>query len=230
MRWRELSLDWGAASGIVFCLLWAPVGLLLSLLPDRGSASQIERFYHGHEDLLRAIVLLLSIAFLFFLGFLAALVERIRGAEGSGTLTWMVLGSALMFMTGLNVAVGITAATALLSAKVGPQLTYALHTTAFVLAAPAAATGAAFFVAIATLSFRTRVLPRPLAWLAVLAAIANIGALGGIFSLTGTLNSGNGAIGGLPGPVLAWWLWTLLASVSLIAPRCGTTSARCAAP
>jgi hypothetical protein len=75
----------------------------------------------------------------------------------------------------------------------------------FLLAAPAAAPARPFFVAIGIASVRTRVVPDSLTWLAVPAA-ANIGALGG-FSLTGVLNSGNGALGGLPAPLLAWWLW-----------------------
>jgi hypothetical protein len=221
----ERWLGWGGASGLTFCLLWAPIGLLLPLLPDLGSSAEIGRFYRGHADLLRALALLLSLAFFFLLGFLGVLVERLRGVERSGPLTWIVLGGALMFMTGLNVAVGLVAATALLSERASPQLVQAVHTAAFVLAAPAAAPGAAFFTAIAILSFRTGVFPAWLAWLAILAAVANVGALGGVFSLTGALNSGNGAVGGLPAPLLAWWLWTLLASLSLMTSGRGRSDA-----
>jgi hypothetical protein len=68
-------------------------------------------------------------------------------------------------------------------------------------------------VAIGVLAFTTAVFPR---WLAVaggIAALANLGALGGIFSLTGPLNSGNGLIGGIAAPILAWILWILFVSL-----------------
>jgi hypothetical protein len=88
-----------------------------------------------------------------------------------------------------------------------------------VLAAPVAPAGTAFFAALALLSFETGVLPRWLAWGAVIAAIANIGALGGIFSLTGPLNAGNGEIGGTVAPIIAWVAWTLSASICLLTRR-----------
>jgi hypothetical protein len=207
----------GGASGLIFCFLWAPFALVLPLLPNLGSASEIEHFYRSHEALLTAVISLLIVAFVFFLGFLGALIEWLRQAEESGPLTWVVFASALMFMTGLNVALGLFASISLLSGTVGSETIHALHAGTFLLAAPAAGPGMAFFIAIAMLSFRTGAFPRWLAWVAVVAVLANVGALGGIFSLTGALNSGNGAVGGLPGPVVAWWLWTLLASWFLIA-------------
>jgi hypothetical protein len=93
---------------------------------------------------------------------------------------------------------------------------YTLHTGAFVAAAPVALAGTAFFVAAAGLSFRAGAFPRWLAWTAVLAAVVNVGALGGIFSLTGPLNAGDGAIGGPAAPILAWAVWILLASIVML--------------
>jgi hypothetical protein len=60
------------------------------------------------------------------------------------------------------------------------------------------------------------VFPRWLAWAAIVAALANIGALGGIFSLTGPLNAGNGVVGGIAAPLFAWVLWILLASAWML--------------
>ena len=107
----------------------------------------------------------------------------------------MVLGSALMFMTALNIALGLDIAGGLL-VDADPTSTYALHTAAFLLAAPAAFAGVTFFVAVAALGFETSALPRWSAWLAVAGVVANAGAVLGVFTLTGPLNSGNGLLGG----------------------------------
>ncbi len=94
-RWSR----WGATSGVIVCLLWAPISLIVPQLPDLGSPARIERFYRSHQDLLKAVILLASCGFFFLLCFLGALVERLRRAEGAGPLTWIAFGSGLMFMT-----------------------------------------------------------------------------------------------------------------------------------
>jgi hypothetical protein len=211
-RWSR----WGAASGALLFLLWAPMALIVPRLPDLGSSAEIHDFYRSHGDLLKVVLLLVSVGFFFFLCFLGTLVERLRRAETSGPLTWIAFGAALMFMTSLNVAIGLAATAALLSGTSSPDVIHAVHAAAFVLAAPVALAGTAFFAAIAALSLSAAVFPRWLAWGAVVAALANLGALGGIFSLTGPLNAGNGIVGGVAAPILAWVVWALLASVWLI--------------
>lgn len=208
-RWSR----WGAVSGVLLCLLWAPMGLIIPQLPDLGSSAEIGHFYRNQGDPLKAVLLLVSLGFFCFLCFLGALVERLRHAEGSGPLAWIAFGAGLLFMTSFNIAVGLAAAAGLLYQTSAPELTYALHAAAFVVAAPAAPAGAAFFAAIALLSFGTAVFPRWLAVAGVLAALANLGALGGVFSRTGPLNAGNGLVGGVAAPILAWVLWILLASL-----------------
>jgi hypothetical protein len=121
-----------------------------------------------------------------------------------------------MFMTTLAIALGLVAAAGLLSATSDPQIVRALHAAAFVSAAPVAAPGVAFFVAIAAILFASGALRRGFASASLVAAVANPGALGGVLSLSGPLNSGNGAVAGVAAPVLAWVLWILLASVWLL--------------
>jgi hypothetical protein len=210
----RLSMSrWGAASGVVFFLLWAPMGLVVLQAPELGSSSEIRRFYAGHGDLLEVVALLVGVGFFFFLCFLGTLVDELRRAESSGPLTWVALASALMFMTSLNIAVGLVATAKLLSETTSPDALHALHAAAFVIAAPAAPAGTSFFAAVAALSFRADAFPRWLAWAAVIGALANVGALGGVVSLTDPLNAGNGIVGGPAVPVLAWVTWILLASL-----------------
>lgn len=117
-----------------------------------------------------------------------------------------------MFMTALNVALGLDIAGGLL-VESQPESTYALHTAGFLLAAPAASAGTAFFVAIAAISWQTQALPRWSAWLAIVGATANVSAVLGVMSLTGRLNSGNGVVGGITAPLGLYLVWILAISV-----------------
>jgi hypothetical protein len=202
----------GALAGITMALLWAPMAVVIPVLPDLGSASEIERFYGRHAETMKVILASVSVGFTAFLVFLGALVEELRQAKESGWI-WSAMASALMFMTALGVALGLDAAAVLLYGQASAETVWALHSAAFLLAAPAAGAGVAFFVAAAVLAFGSDALPRHLGWLAVAGAAVNLGALGGFFSSTGPLNSGNGLIGGLAGPVLLWLVWIVAVSV-----------------
>jgi hypothetical protein len=210
------SSRWRAASGIVLCGLWAPMLLIVPKLPDLNSSVQIVHFYRGEADVVRVVVLLASVGLLFFVAFLGVLVDWLRRAAGTAWLIWTAVASAVVFITVLAIALGLVATAALLSPSSSPQITRALHAAAFVSAAPVAPVGAAFFTAIGMLSFRSGAFSRGLAWASVAAAVANLGAVGGVLSLSGPLNSGNGAVAGIAAPILAWVVWILLASVSLL--------------
>lgn len=204
--------DWSAISGLLLCLCWVPMGIAILRLPDLGSGAEVERFWQENLGFLQAVILSTSVGFLFLLVFLGGLAERLRQADGA--LAFSAFGSALMFMTLLNVALGLDIAAGLLWERGQSESTYPLHSAAFLLAAPAAPVGAAFFVVIAYASFRRRVFARSLGWLAVVGVLANLGALGGLFSLTGPLNSGNGAIGGIAAPLGLYVAWILAVSIS----------------
>lgn len=161
---------------------------------------------------MQGVILSVSVGFIFLLGFLGALVERLRSGLADQALVWVAFGSALMFMTALNVALGLDIAAGLMLSS-SAEGTYVLHTAGFLLAAPAAFAGASFFVAIAVLTFTDRTFPPWSGCLAVIGAIANVGAVGGIFALRGPLNSGNGLIGGIAAPLGLFLLWILAISV-----------------
>ena len=116
-----------------------------------------------------------------------------------------------MFMTALNVALGLDIAAPPAAGRIEGRAR-ALHSAAFLLAAPAAPAGTVFFAALAFASFGKH-LPEPLGWLAVIGAIANIGALAGVVSLDGPLNSGNGVVGGIAAPLGLFLAWILSVSV-----------------
>jgi hypothetical protein len=197
-------------------MAWAPMALVVGDLPALDSAADVERFFSDRGELLKVVIACVSVGFFFYLGFIAALVQHLQVADTPATLTWLTFASALMFMTLFNAAVGLDAAAGLVFETSTPELTHALHTAAFVLAGPAALVGVAFFVAVAAVALDCGGLPRWLGWLAVLAAAANLGALGGIFSASGALNSGNGALGGIVVPLFAWVMWIFLAAVWML--------------
>jgi hypothetical protein len=207
-RWER----WGPVSGLLLCATWAPMAIVIPRLPDLGSAEKVETFWRENQELMQGVILSLSAGFLFLLIFLGALVELVRSAPGAGALSWIMLGSALMFMTALNVALGLDIAGGLI-VDIDPAGTYSLHTAAFLLAAPAAFAGATFFVAIAVFIWETGVLPRWSAWIAVVGVAANVGAVFGILTLTGPLNSGNGIVGGIAAPLVLYLLWIFSVSV-----------------
>ena len=188
------------------------MAIVILRLPDLGSAAEVERFWRENLGLVQAVILSTSIGFIFLLVFLGGLAERLQRVDAAVAFT--AFGSGLMFMTGLSVALGLDVASGLLSERGLTESTYALHSAAFLLHAPAAPVGAAFFVAVAFAAFRRNVFSPPLASLAVVGVLANVAAVGGIFSLSGPLNSGNGAFGGIAAPLGLYLAWILAASIS----------------
>ncbi|MEO3759138.1 hypothetical protein ABGB19_12725 [Mycobacterium sp. B14F4] len=191
-------------------VLWAPVALVIPDFPDLAGAAGIETFYAEHADMMRLILLSISVGFIAFLIFLGRLVVELPFRDSGWT--WTALAGALMFMTALCVAVGVDAAAVLLFERASPEAVWVSHSVAFLLAAPAAGAGSAFFIAVAALAFEGH-WPRSFGWLAVVGALVNLAAVAGFLSLTGAPNSGNGLLGGLAGPVAVWVVWILAVSV-----------------
>lgn len=128
-----------------------------------------------------------------------------------------------MFATALAVALGLDAAAVLLFGRASPETIWALHSAAFLLAAPAADAGTAFFVAVGALAFAERVWGAGFGWLAVVAALVNLAAITGFFAVSGAANSGNGVVAGLAGPVAAWLIWIVAVSISWLRRPCSET-------
>lgn len=203
--------NWSAISGVLLCISWAPMAIAIPRLPDLDSTAEVDRFWEDNLALMQAVIASVSIGFVFLLVFLGGLAEWLRRAGGA--LAFTAFGGAVMFMTALNVALGLDIAAGLLQQEGSGQSSYALHSAAFLLAAPAAPAGTAFFAALAFASFAKGAFPRALGWLAVTGAIANIAALAGVVSLDGPLNSGNGVVGGIAVPLGLYLAWILSVSV-----------------
>jgi hypothetical protein len=133
-RWSRF----GALSGVLLAVAWAPMGLVVGVLPELDSAAEIDTFFSENGDLMKVVIACVGVGFFCFLSFLAALAQHLHVAESGGVLKWLALTSALMFMTLFNAAVGLDAAAGLLHETSTPEVTHGLHTAAFVLAAPAA--------------------------------------------------------------------------------------------
>jgi hypothetical protein len=207
----------GGVAGIALAVLWAPMALVIPELPNLAGSGDIDRFYSEHGEAMKAILASVSLGFVALLVFLGTLTEELRGLRSGWT--WTALASALMFMTALSVALGLDAAAVLLHDRASSETVWALHSAAFLLAAPATGAGVTFFVAVGALAFRSGVWPRALGWLAVIGGLVNLGAVGGFFSLSGALNSGNGLVGGLAGPVVVWLVWIATVSVGWLRQR-----------
>src|SRR5512132_2655404 len=130
-----------AISGLLLCLSWAPMAIVIPRLPDLGSAVDVNGFWNENLAFMQVVIASVSVGFLFLLFFLGGLAEWLRGAGGA--IAFTALASAVTFMTALNVALGLDMAAGQLQDAGSTESTYALHTAAFLLAAPAAPAGAA---------------------------------------------------------------------------------------
>jgi len=204
----------GAWCGIAVAVAWAPMAAVIPLFPDLDSRTEVVAFWDDHGALTLRIMALVVLGYPFLLVFLADVAARASGRGGRPVLSWAALAAGVMFMTGLCAALGLAAAAGrIVEESTEPSAAYALHVGAFVLAAPFTGSGVAFFVFVALLSQRGHLQPRWLRWPALLGILGNVGAVAGLFTLTGPGNSGNGLLGGILLPLGTFLIWTACASL-----------------
>jgi hypothetical protein len=210
--WRPGVL--GAWCGVLLAALWAPMLVVIPLFPDLDSRDEVVTFWQDHGSLTLGSIASVVAGYPLLLVFLADVAVRAARNEPYPLLSWAAPAAGLMFMTGLNVALGLAAAAGLIIDQ-GSDLSaaYGLHVGAYVLAAPFTGAGTAFFVFVTLLAHRRHLEPRWLRWPGIAGVLGNAGAIAGLFSLTGPANAGNGILGGILLPLGTFMVWTLCASV-----------------
>ena len=197
--------DWAALAGAAFVVLFVVGNLLLFADTVSGDSSPAEfREYYsdsGNRDRISFGWVVASIGLFFFLWFLGALRELVRGLDGDrmlGTLT--TIGGSVYAAMALT-AIALDSAVRTMSDdtfgnEVYPELIHAADDAGYVIHATGGVGLAAMILAVSLVLLRTRALPRWLGWFGIVAAIAAL--------LTITF------VG-----ALVWLLWVLVVSVFL---------------
>ena len=69
-RWSR----WAPMSGILMCVAWSPMLVVIPRLPDLGSRGDVEAFWDENVRLMKFVVLAAAVGYLFLLGFLFTFV------------------------------------------------------------------------------------------------------------------------------------------------------------
>lgn len=213
----------GAAGVLAAILLTAALATMPPLPGPTASALDSFDFFTADEQAVRAGALLTIIAMVMVGAFFGSLRATLAQAGAPYSAGAMVV-TATLAAGAQAFAAACLATPALRAATAEPETTRALLDLAD---AGVAVSGAAFAAALLSAAVAIRrlggPLPRPLAWLAILAAIGNALWLGRLLTDTGVL-AADGALGFEPGAVLllAWiagaGLWLLSGRASRPAP------------
>jgi hypothetical protein len=219
------NLGWARGSGamgIPFVIGFILLGVLSGNSPDyKSSDRKILDWYASHSHRVRDIVGFFVLAasvvlFLWFLGYLRAMLSSAEGAGGRAASVAIASGTAFAIL--LAIAGSVFSAVAFVVSEAGSKLTldpntfrllsgfgYLTYVLAFMLGAPLA-------FGVGAVAWRTRILPR---WLAAASLLAGIGGLASFTFITS----------------LIYIAWILLLSVYLVfRPAAIHASAAAAAP
>ena len=200
---------WAPIGGIVFVVLMVVGSIFVGDLPDADASEQeIADYLADSDNHTRNIVgaYLWVLGALMFLWFLIRLRSDLRRAEGgTGALSNLAFGAGVAFtavwMASAAAFASVAYAVALRDAPVAdPDLVRVLPPMGRLMLLWAGFAGLLLLLAAAAVILRTGVLPRWLAWLAVIAAIALL------FDL-------------IYGTIFPFWTWVLIASIVMLVRR-----------
>jgi hypothetical protein len=193
---EDRYVEYGAATGIVFVIL-SIIGfaIVLPTPPDLNAPAQDwANYFTSHQDGVRAGLVILSVAFFFFIWFLGTLTSVLRIATGTPRLPSIVLIGGVLGGACLLMGAAAEAVAAYRPQAVDPGLTRALADVFVLVAVPAIPAFTAFFGAAALVILRTGAFPGWLGWLLVIAAAVQPLAFGVLFTKTGAF-AGDGVLG-----------------------------------
>lgn len=207
----------GPACGLILVACWVPMVVIIFRLPALSDPGAVFGYWSRWGGATQLVIASVVLGYPALLVFLADVRRRWREPAPVHTLvSQAAVVLLIMFVTCLNVSLGLASAGGQLIAIGHADVGYGLHVAAFILAAPATSLGAGGCLGLLYGSWTGALQPRWLRWPALLAFVGNLGTLGGLFALDGVWNSGNGLLGGIAVPLGTVTCFVFCASVAWI--------------
>lgn len=207
----------GPVLGLILVVCWTPMVVIIFRLPALADLSIVADYWGRWAGATQLVIASVVVGYPALVVFLVDARTRwvVRGHRDSVVASAAVI-LLVMFVTCLNVSLGLASAGGQLVAAGHAELGAGLHVAAFVLAAPATGLGAGGCLGLLSGSWVGALQPRWLRWPALLAVLGNVGTLGGLFALDGVWNSGNGLLGGIAVPLGAVTCYVFCASAAWV--------------
>jgi hypothetical protein len=189
-------VEYGAATGIIFVVLTLiGFAVVIPTPPDLNAPSQEwASYFLSHHSAVRAGVVVLAVAFFFYIWFLGTLTSVLRIASGTPRLPSITLIGGVIGGSCLLVGLAAEAVAAYRPQGVDPLITRALNDIFVLVGVAAIPAFTAFFAATAIVLLRSGAFPAWLGWLTVAAAVVQPLTFGALFTKSGAF-AGDGALG-----------------------------------
>ncbi len=193
---EDRYVEYGAATGIVFVIL-AVIGFAVVIPnpPDLNAPSQEwASYFLSHHSAIRAGVVILAVAFFFYIWFLGTVTSVLRIASGGPRLPSIALIGGTLAGAMLLVGLSAEAVAAYRPQGVDPATTRELADVFLMVGVAGIPAFTVFFAATAIVLLRSGAFPGWLGWLTVVAALVQPLTFGALFTKSGAF-AGDGALG-----------------------------------